>query len=60
LNEHWFAREIPHRDLIETILPGPGSWADRLYCHMAEDMHHLPDDSITLAVTSPPYNVKLK
>jgi DNA modification methylase len=29
---------------------------DKLYCHSSEDMHHLPDNSIALAVTSPPYN----
>jgi len=54
--ERWFAREIPHRELQDTVVPEPGKWADQLYCHTAEDMHHLPDDSVALAVTSPPYN----
>jgi site-specific DNA-methyltransferase (adenine-specific) len=31
-------------------------WADRIYCHTAEDMHHVPDGSVGLAFTSPPYN----
>jgi DNA modification methylase len=31
-------------------------WADRIYCHTAEDMHHIPDNSVALAFTSPPYN----
>lgn len=31
-------------------------WADRVYCHTAEDMAHLPDDAVGLAFTSPPYN----
>ena len=28
-----------------------------IYCHSSEDMHHLPDGSVHLIVTSPPYNV---
>ncbi len=37
--------------------PGsPGDWADRIYCHTSEDMHHIPDASVALAFTSPPYN----
>ena len=28
-----------------------------IYCHSSEDMHHLPDESVHLVVTSPPYNV---
>lgn len=31
-------------------------WANRVYCHPAEDMYHIPDASIALAFTSPPYN----
>lgn len=30
---------------------------NRLYKHSSADMHHLPDNSIHLMVTSPPYNV---
>ena len=30
---------------------------NRIYTHSAVDMHHLPDNSIHLMVTSPPYNV---
>lgn len=32
-------------------------WADRVYCHTATDMRHVPDGSVALAFTSPPYNV---
>jgi site-specific DNA-methyltransferase (adenine-specific) len=46
----------PLEELHQGPVPPPGEWADRLYCHTAEDMHHLPDNSIALAVTSPPYN----
>lgn len=31
-------------------------WANRIYCHTAEDMRHVPDESVGLAFTSPPYN----
>lgn len=32
-------------------------WANNIYCHTAEDMVHIPNESIGLAFTSPPYNV---
>ena len=28
---------------------------NEIYCHSSEDMHHLPDESVHLIVTSPPY-----
>lgn len=31
-------------------------WADRIYCRSSEDMHDIPDESVALAFTSPPYN----
>lgn len=40
-----------------TVPPRPREeWANRIYCHSAADMHHIPDASIGLAFTSPPYN----
>ena len=35
----------------------PGDALDRIYCHSSERMHELPDGSVHLMVTSPPYNV---
>ena len=32
-------------------------WMDKIYCKSAEDMNEIPDNSIALAFTSPPYNV---
>jgi DNA modification methylase len=32
-------------------------WMDKIYCKSAEDMDEIPDNSIALAFTSPPYNV---
>lgn len=31
-------------------------WADQIYCHTSEDMLQIPDNSVALAFTSPPYN----
>ncbi|NOY99729.1 MAG: site-specific DNA-methyltransferase [Chloroflexi bacterium] len=42
---------------LEVEIPGHGNWADKIYCHSAEDMHMLPDNGVALAFTSPPYNV---
>jgi site-specific DNA-methyltransferase (adenine-specific) len=30
-------------------------WKNRIFCHDSRDMHHIPDDSVALAFTSPPY-----
>ncbi|MCC7353853.1 MAG: site-specific DNA-methyltransferase [Anaerolineae bacterium] len=32
-------------------------WVDRIYCHTSENMGQIPDSSVALAFTSPPYNV---
>lgn len=37
--------------------PLPEHLCNRIFCHTAEDMHHLPECSVHLVVTSPPYNV---
>jgi DNA modification methylase len=42
-------------DYLETPLPA-GSF-DHIFCHSAERMSELPDGSVHLMVTSPPYNV---
>ncbi|BDG62038.1 DNA-methyltransferase [Caldinitratiruptor microaerophilus] len=42
------ARRVPPRPVEE--------WADRIYCHTSEAMVHVPDGSVALAFTSPPYN----
>lgn len=35
----------------------PADVLDRIFCHTAEEMRELPDRSVHLMVTSPPYNV---
>ncbi len=42
-------------DYIEN--PVPDGSLDRIFCHSAETMTELPDCSVHLMVTSPPYNV---
>ena len=43
---------------LEAIeVPSPGDWADRIYCASSEHMEAIPDNSVALASTSPPYNV---
>ncbi len=46
-----------HAELSHIDAPPPGVWADRLYQQSSEDLSALPDHSIGLAFTSPPYNV---
>lgn len=42
---------------VKTVKPASLDWMDHIYCHTAERMVHIPDASIALAFTSPPYNV---
>lgn len=42
-------------DYIEN--PIPADFLDKIFCHSAETMTELPDHSVHLMVTSPPYNV---
>ena len=46
----------PAREL-QVEMPTLDGWADRIYCQSAEQMGALPDNSVALAFTSPPYNV---
>lgn len=50
-------KEIPAGDLLKIPVPAPGEWADQIYAQSAEQMNQIPDNSVGLAVTSPPYNV---
>ncbi len=38
----------------------PAEWTDKIYCHTSEEMQHVPDHSVALAFTSPPYNTGKK
>lgn len=46
------------REELETIeVAPPGEWVDRIYCQSSQAMECIPDHSVALAFTSPPYNV---
>jgi site-specific DNA-methyltransferase (adenine-specific) len=45
------------QELQEMHREPPGDWANQVYCQSAEQMAAIPDNSIALAFTSPPYNV---
>lgn len=46
---------------LRTVPPHPlAEWADRIYCHTSEEMLQVPDNSVALAFTSPPYNTGKK
>ncbi|MGA9534240.1 MAG: site-specific DNA-methyltransferase [Anaerolineales bacterium] len=49
-------RPPEHVEFIENPLPEQA--LNRLYCKSAEEMSELPDHSVHLMVTSPPYNAK--
>ncbi len=44
-------------DTYEAVNSVPGDYLDRIFHHSSEDMSELPDNSVALMVTSPPYNV---
>lgn len=47
---------LSDKDLAQIKLAPLGNWANRIYCQSSENMP-LPDYSVALAFTSPPYNV---
>ena len=50
--------QAPARAEVGTQTPAPiTEWADRIYCQSSESMAVVPDNSVGLAFTSPPYNV---
>lgn len=44
-------------DMEAIDVPSVGAWADKIYCSSSTSMVEIPDNSIALAFTSPPYNV---
>ena len=50
--------ETPTEPVIEPVIEiAPDHWADQLYLTSATNMAQIPDQSVALAFTSPPYNV---
>ncbi len=53
----FFKEPLSKKELTAIEVPQPGAWIDTVYPHSSEDMHEIPDNSVALAFTSPPYNV---
>lgn len=56
----FYAREMyetysPKVDMRAPV-PDPGDWVDRVYHESSRNMLEVPDNSVALAFTSPPYN----
>jgi site-specific DNA-methyltransferase (adenine-specific) len=52
-----FAEPATKAQIETTEVPPPGEWVDRVYCRSSTNMVGIPDSSVSLAFTSPPYNV---
>ena len=52
-----YAQAPREQDLTYRENPIPPEYLNRIFPHSSEDMTELPDDSVHLMVTSPPYNV---
>ncbi len=49
---------LPKEEKVEYIEnPVPSQFMDKIFCKSSENMEELPDSSVHLIVTSPPYNV---
>ncbi len=49
--------QVASKAELNIEIPVPGDWTDRIYHHSSTDLSALPDNSVALAFTSPPYNV---
>lgn len=57
LHRDYFADPLPESELQQVETPAPEGWSDKIYNASSEAMTAIPDNSIALAFTSPPYNV---
>jgi modification methylase len=53
----FYARGLKQVETVEDRLPSQEAVTSALYAHSAESMTELPDDCVSLMVTSPPYHV---
>ncbi|MEZ4639217.1 MAG: site-specific DNA-methyltransferase [Caldilineaceae bacterium] len=51
------AQALDAKQLAQIPVPPPGAWTDQIYNASSEAMTAIPDNSVALAFTSPPYNV---
>jgi site-specific DNA-methyltransferase (adenine-specific) len=57
-NSRMYAGRTPDEDIDHQEYAIPGELLDRIYLQSSEKMKELPDYSVHLMVTSPPYNVQ--
>ena len=53
----FYARGLADAAVTDDTTLADAPELDRIWSHSAEDMHELPDNSVALMVTSPPYHV---
>jgi len=51
------AKPTPKEEMLQVEIPSPGDWVNKIYCASSTNMEMVPDNSVALAFTSPPYNV---
>lgn len=56
-NDNGMGKDAETPPLLDPAPNPPAAWRDQIYCHTAEQMTPIPDNSVALAFTSPPYNV---
>jgi len=56
MHKDLFNKPLSDNEIKSILVPDVGEWADKIYKHTSEDMQEIPDNSVALAVTSPPYN----
>lgn len=55
--EGLFSNPLTEKELNAVLVPSEKDWANKIYCQSSEHMNIIPDNSIALSFTSPPYNV---
>ena len=53
----YYARRLMSIEETKDTVVSESSVSNEIFLHSAEDMHELPDASVALMVTSPPYHV---
>jgi len=52
-----FVKPTPKKEMSEIEIPSPEGWVSKIYCASSTNMEKVPENSVALAFTSPPYNV---
>ena len=55
--EYYARRMMGRAEISKDRTVNTPTVTDQIFCRSSEDMHELPDSSVALMVTSPPYNV---